>query len=146
MTSAKKGQFISPEGMASPVGKLERTGNRRILLTERGTCFGYNQLIADMTSIPLMQQLGYPVVFDTGHQVRRYGIPSTDPGGGTPEFIPALTRAAVAAGANAVFLETHPNPPQARCDAATQYPIDRLEDLLTQARDLANLIREQGHA
>lgn len=144
--NVKKGQFLSPAGMASPVGKLERAGCTRILLTERGAQFGYNQLVADMTAIPDMKELGYPVIFDAGHQVRRYGIPSKDPKGGAPQHIPALLRAAVAAGANGVFLETHPNPREALCDAASQFPLDQLEELMMQARALADLVRSQGHA
>lgn len=145
--NVKKGQFLSPQGMFSSVGKIERTGNQRILLTDRGASFGYNDLIADMTAIPVMKGFGYPVVFDAGHQVRRYGIPSDDPSGGNPkEFIPVLMRAAIAAGANGIFLETHPNPAQALCDAASQYPLERLEDLVAEARDLGSLIRAQGHA
>ncbi len=145
--NVKKGQFMSPEGMFSSVGKIERTGNRRILLTERGAQFGYNSLVADMTAIPLMQEHGYPVVFDAGHQVRRYGIPSTDPNGaGRKEYIPTLLRASVAAGANAVFIETHPDPPRALCDAASQFPLDRLEALIYETRELAELMRRQGHA
>jgi 2-dehydro-3-deoxyphosphooctonate aldolase (KDO 8-P synthase) len=144
--NVKKGQFLAPDGMASAVGKLERSGNRQILLTERGAQFGYNALVSDMTSIPSMQALGYPVVFDAGHSVRRYGIPSADPRGGAPEMIPTLLRAGIAAGANAVFLETHPDPAHARCDAASQFALDRIEDLMAQARDLASLMRAQGHA
>ncbi|HTO70647.1 MAG TPA: 3-deoxy-8-phosphooctulonate synthase [Myxococcota bacterium] len=144
--NVKKGQFLSPAGMASPIGKLERAGCSRILLTERGAQFGYNQLVADMAALPEMKDLGYPVVFDAGHQVRRYGIPSSDPRGGTPQHIPVLLRAAVAAGANGVFLETHPNPREALCDAASQFPLDQLEDLMMQATALAELMREQGHA
>lgn len=145
--NVKKGQFMAPASMASAVGKLERTGNERILLTERGASFGYHDLIADMTAIPVMQALGYPAIFDAGHQVRRYGIPSTDPAGGNPrEFIPVLLRAAIASGANGIFLEAHPDPAQALCDAASQYPLDDLERLMREARDLANLIRDQGHA
>ncbi len=144
--NVKKGQFLAPEGMASAVGKLERTGNRRILLTERGAQFGYNALVTDMTSIPAMQSLGYPVVFDAGHSVRRYGIPSADPRGGAPEMIPTLLRAGIASGANAVFLETHPNPAHARCDAASQFSLEHIEDLMTQAKALAELMRVQGHA
>jgi len=146
VVNVKKGQFIAPDGMWMPVGKLERAGNERIVLTERGTCFGYNQLVADMTAIPLMKATGYPVVFDAGHQVRRYGIPSKDPLGGNREMIPALLRAGVAAGADGVFLETHPEPATARCDAASQYPLDAMEDLMLETRDLAQLIRDQGHA
>jgi 2-dehydro-3-deoxyphosphooctonate aldolase (KDO 8-P synthase) len=145
--NVKKGQFMAPGSMSSPIGKIERAGNERILLTERGVSFGYHDLVADMTAIPTMQAHGYPVIFDAGHQVRRYGIPSTDPGGGNPkDFIPVLLRAAIAAGANGIFLESHPNPDLALCDAASQYPLDALEDLMTQARDLADLIRSQGYA
>ncbi len=143
----KKGQFMSPGSMKHPVGKVERTGNTRILVTERGAQFGYHNLVADMTAIPVMKEIGYPVVFDAGHQVRRYGIPSTDPAGGAPrELIPVLLRSAVAAGANGVFLETHPNPAEALCDAASQFPLDQLEGLMMQASALAELMRAQGHA
>ena len=143
----KKGQFMAPSSMKHPVGKIERTGSQRILITERGAQFGYHNLIADMTAIPVMKEIGYPVVFDAGHQVRRYGISSTDPAGGAPrEFIPVLLRSAVAAGANGVFLETHPNPAEALCDAASQFPLDQLEELMMQAGALAELIRGQGHA
>jgi 2-dehydro-3-deoxyphosphooctonate aldolase (KDO 8-P synthase) len=144
--NVKKGQFLSPEGMSMPVGKLERTGNRKLLLTERGAQFGYNMLVADMTAIPTMQALGYPVVFDAGHQVRRYGIPSADPRGGAPQFIPTLLRAAIAAGANGIFLETHPSPEHAKCDAASQFPLDQLEKVMVEARELAELVRRQGNA
>ena len=143
----KKGQFLAPSGMFSSVGKIERAGNQKILLTERGASFGYNDLIADMTAIPVMQEFGYPVIFDAGHQVRRYGIPSDDPAGGNSrDFIPILLRSAIAAGANGIFLETHPNPAQAACDAASQFPLDDLEVLMLQATELASLMREQGHA
>jgi 2-dehydro-3-deoxyphosphooctonate aldolase (KDO 8-P synthase) len=100
-----------------------------------------------MTAIPVMKGIGYPVVFDAGHQIRRYGIPSTDPAGGhSRELIPVLLRSAIAAGVNGVFLETHPNPAEALCDAASQFPLDQLEDLMMQARALAELVRAQGHA
>jgi 2-dehydro-3-deoxyphosphooctonate aldolase (KDO 8-P synthase) len=145
--NVKKGQFMSPSAMSQPVGKIERTGNTRILLTERGAQFGYHNLVADMTAIPLMKEIGVPVVFDAGHQVRRYGIPSTDPAGGGPrEHIPVLIRSAVAAGANGVFLETHPNPREALCDSASQFPLDQLEELMMQTKALAELVRSQGHA
>ncbi|MCP4006955.1 MAG: 3-deoxy-8-phosphooctulonate synthase [bacterium] len=145
--NVKKAQFLSPDAMSSAVGKIRRTGNQQILLTERGTCHGYNSFVADMTSIPGMQALGCPVIFDAGHQVRRYGIPSTDPEGGAPkEYIPVLLRAGVAAGANGLFLETHPNPDDALCDAASQFPLESMEDLMLETRDLAELMRKQGHA
>lgn len=145
--NVKKAQFLSPDGMFSAVGKIERTGNRNILLTERGSRFGYYDLISDMTSIPVMQSFGYPVLFDAGHLVRRYGIPSEDPAGGRDKsFIPVLIRSGIAAGANGIFLETHPSPSDALCDAASQYPLDRMEDLLLESRELADLIRRQGYA
>lgn len=145
--NVKKGQFMSPDGMSSAVGKIERTGNSSILLTERGTQFGYNSLVADMTAIPIMKGHGYPVVFDAGHQVRRYGIPSTDPNGSAGKHnIPVLLRASVAAGANAVFLETHPEPSEALCDAASQFPLDDMELLVSRTRELAELVRAQGYA
>ena len=145
--NVKKGQFLAPAAMAGAVGKIERAGNERILLTERGASFGYHDLIADMTAIPTMKALGYPAIFDAGHQVRRYGIPSDHPDGGQPrEFIPVLLRAAVAAGANGIFLESHPDPEQALCDAASQYPLADLERLMMEVRELASLIRSQGHA
>jgi 2-dehydro-3-deoxyphosphooctonate aldolase (KDO 8-P synthase) len=144
--NVKKGQFLAPDEMRGVVGKLERAGCTRIMLTERGACFGYKQLVADMTALPIMQRCGYPVVFDAGHQVRRSGIPSSDPAGGAPEFIPTLMRAAVAAGANAVFLETHPDPSRARCDAASQFPLGQMEKLMLEIRALSELVREQGYA
>ena len=145
--NVKKGQFMAPASMRLPAGKISRTGNERVLLTERGAQFGYHNLVADMTAIPVMKEIGYPVLFDAGHQVRRYGIPSTDPEGGAPrEFIPVLVRSAVAAGANGVFLETHPSPKEALCDAASQFPLDQLEELMMQAGALADVVRGQGHA
>jgi 2-dehydro-3-deoxyphosphooctonate aldolase (KDO 8-P synthase) len=116
--------------MDSAVSKIRSTGNQNVLLTERGACFGYNRLVADMRSIPLMQQLGAPTCFDATHVVRLYGISSSDPAGGEPRFVPHLTLAAVAAGCDALFLESHPNPMSAKCDAASQLQMDNLEPLL----------------
>lgn len=131
--NVKKGQFLAPETMDSAVSKLHSTGNRNVLLTERGACFGYNRLVADMRSIPVMQQLGAPVCFDATHVIRLYGISSADPAGGEPRFIPHLTLAAVAAGCDALFLENHPDPMSAKCDAASQLNINNLEALLKMA-------------
>lgn len=131
--NVKKGQFLAPETMDSAVSKLHSTGNRNVLLTERGACFGYNRLVADMRSIPVMQQLGAPVCFDATHVIRLYGISSADPAGGEPRFIPHLTLAAVAAGCDALFLENHPDPMSAKCDAASQLNIKNLEALLKMA-------------
>ena len=137
----KKGQFLAPEGMAGAVKKIHSTGNRQVFLTERGTCFGYNKLISDFCSIPIMQETGCPVIFDATHVVRNYGIPSEDPRGGSPEFVPFLSRAAVAAGCNGLFLETHPKPSQAMCDASSMIPLNEMEGLLRQAKAIHDLAK-----
>jgi 2-dehydro-3-deoxyphosphooctonate aldolase (KDO 8-P synthase) len=126
----KKGQFLAPETMDGAVSKFRSTGNKNLLLTERGACFGYNRLVADMRSIPLMQQLSAPACFDATHVIRLYGISSADPAGGEPRFIPHLTLAAVAAGTDALFLEAHPDPMSAKCDAASQLQMNNIEALL----------------
>ncbi|HMN67911.1 MAG TPA: 3-deoxy-8-phosphooctulonate synthase [Bdellovibrionales bacterium] len=128
--NVKKGQFLAPETMDSVVSKIRSTKNPNLLLTERGACFGYNRLVADMRSIPVMQQLGAPVCFDATHVVRLYGISSADPAGGEPRFVPHLTLAAVGAGCDALFLEAHPDPMSAKCDAASQMQMDNMEALL----------------
>lgn len=139
--NVKKGQFLAPDGMKSPINKLLSAGNDQILLTERGTCFGYYQLVADMRAIPIMQSLGYPVVFDATHIVRIYGVPSKDPQGGQPGFVPTLVYSGVAAGCNALFLETHPCVDEALCDASSMIPLDRLKPLLQRAKALSELVR-----
>ncbi len=126
----KKGQFLSPDTMRSPVSKVLSTGNESILLTERGTTFGYDRLVVDMCAIPVMQALGFPVVFDATHTVRCYGTPSANPAGGKPQFIETLARAAVAAGCDAVFIETHPDPMRALCDASSMLPLEKLPSLV----------------
>jgi len=128
--NVKKGQFVAPEDIEKTVRKIESTGNRSILLTERGSSFGYRHLVVDMRSLAIMARAGCPVVFDATHAVRIYGRPSADPAGGEPEFIPLLARSAVAAGCDAVFLETHPDPASALCDASSQLPLARLARLL----------------
>ena len=138
--NVKKGQFLAPENMNSPLGKLRSVGNKNVLLTERGACFGYNRLVADIRSIPVMQELGAPVVFDATHVVRLYGISSADPAGGEPRFVPHLTLAAVAAGADALFLETHPTPMKAKCDAASQLKLDNFENLVRMAVEIRKAI------
>jgi 2-dehydro-3-deoxyphosphooctonate aldolase (KDO 8-P synthase) len=140
--NVKKGQFLSPQTMSSAVGKILSVGNNQILLTERGTCFGYNQLISDITAIPIMQSLGFPVVFDATHIVRVYGLPSKDPAGGRPEFVPHLVRAGVAAGCDALFIECHPSPTEAKCDAASMVPLAKMRDLIEQALALAEVVRK----
>jgi len=141
VVNIKKGQFIAPESMAGAVKKIHSTGNHQILLTERGTCFGYNKLISDFCSIPILQKIGCPVIFDATHVVRNYGIPSEDPRGGSPQYVPHLTRAAVAVGCNGLFLETHPKPSQALCDASSMIPLNEMETLLRQTKTIHDMIR-----
>ncbi len=144
VVNIKKGQFVAPEGMAGAVRKIHSTGNRQVLLTERGTCFGYNKLVSDFCSIPIMQETGCPVIFDATHVVRNYGIPSEDPRGGSPRYVPYLSRAAVAVGCNGLFLETHPRPSEALCDASSMIPLDEMETLLRQTKAIHDMVRGWG--
>ena len=144
VVNIKKGQFVSPESMAGAVKKIHSTGNRQVLLTERGTSFGYNKLISDFCSIPIMQGIGVPVIFDATHVIRNYGIPSEDPRGGSPEFVPHLSRAAVAVGCNGLFLETHPEPRRALCDASSMIPLKEMEKLLRQTKAIHDMVRTWG--
>jgi 2-dehydro-3-deoxyphosphooctonate aldolase (KDO 8-P synthase) len=124
----KKGQFMAPEDMAHAAAKVASTGNERILLCERGTSFGYHDLVVDMRGLVIMRGLGRPVVMDATHAVQ---IPSRGgSSGGRPEFVGPLARAAAAVGIDALFLETHPDPANARSDAGSQLPLDSLEQLL----------------
>ncbi len=123
----KKGQFLAPGKMRFAVEKVHSTGNRNVLVTERGTTFGYDALVNDFRSVPLLRPLA-PVVFDATHSVQQPG--GGDLTGGQRRFVPVLARAAVAAGADALFLETHPDPERAASDAASQWPLGRLEELL----------------
>ncbi len=140
--NVKKGQFLDPQDMKNVIGKIEAEGNDKILLTDRGTFFGYHNLVLDMRSLPMMRSLGYPVIIDPTHAIRVYGVSSSDPAGGNPEFVPALTRAAIAAGVEAVFIETHPNCSEALCDAASMWPLQKLENLLVQIKRLDELRKE----
>ena len=143
VVNIKHGQFLAPENMAKPVKKIEDSGNDRIILTERGYTFGYNDLIVDPRSFYLLNQIGYPVVFDAGHSIRKYGIPSKDPRGSARQFLNTLARSAVAAGVDGFFIESHPNPPEALCDAASQYALDDLESFMRPLIDIHNLVRSQ---
>jgi 2-dehydro-3-deoxyphosphooctonate aldolase (KDO 8-P synthase) len=144
VVNLKHGQFIAPDNMVKPVKKIEASGNERIIVTERGYTFGYNDLIVDPRSFLLLKQIGYPVVFDITHTIRKYGIPSKDPRGGTREFLAVLARAGVAAGVDGIFIEAHPNPPEALCDAASQYYLDQLADFVRPLLDIHNLVRAQA--
>lgn len=135
IVNIKKGQFMAPTDMAPVVEKAKAGGARHVLLTERGTTFGYNNLVADMRSIPLMKKLGVPVVFDATHSVQLPGG-AGDRSGGNREFAPVLARAALAAGASGVFIETHPNPPKALSDGATMIPLRQMGSLLAELSKL----------
>jgi 2-dehydro-3-deoxyphosphooctonate aldolase (KDO 8-P synthase) len=136
----KKGQFVAPEDMALAAEKVASTGNKRILLTERGSTFGYHNLVVDMRSLPIMRRSGYPVVLDATHSVQLPGG-EKNKSGGQPEFIFPIARAGVAVGCDAVFIETHPNPAKAKSDAASQLKLDLLEDLLRQLVALDSTMR-----
>lgn len=130
--------------MESAIDKLTSVGNHNILLCERGSSFGYNRLVADMRAVPIMAGLGYPVIFDAGHIVRIYGISSKDPRGGEPQFIPALTRAGIAAGAHGLFVETHPDPMTAPCDASSMLKLEQMEELIKMATGVHALVQSWG--
>lgn len=125
----KKGQFMAPWDMKYAVEKVRSTGNENILLTDRGTSFGYNNLVSDMRAIPIMQQFGYPVFYDATHSVQLPGKQG-DHSGGEREFIPPLSRAAIAAGCNGIYAEAHPEPAAAKSDGASVIPFCDLSDLV----------------
>ncbi len=138
--NVKKGQFLSPWEMGQAVEKIRSTGNQRILLTERGTFFGYNNLVVDMRSIAILRRLGCPVIFDATHSVQLPGKDGTA-SGGQREFVDDLASAAVAAGADGVFLEVHPEPDKALCDGANSLPLSHLKPLLATLMDIHHLVR-----
>ena len=129
--SLKKGQFMSPWDMAYAVNKIKGSGNRQLLLMERGASFGYNNLVVDMRSLPVMRGLGCPVIYDATHSVQLPGGAGGS-SGGQRQFIPPLARAAVACGIDGIFMEVHPNPYQARCDGPNSIALHQVETLLTQ--------------
>ncbi|MHC5083652.1 MAG: 3-deoxy-8-phosphooctulonate synthase [Planctomycetota bacterium] len=136
----KKGQFVSPDEMKNCVGKVKSTGNEQIMLCERGTFFGYNRLVNDMTSIGAMKDLGCPVVFDVTHSTQRPGGLG-NASGGAPELAATLAYAAVAAGANGLFMEIHPDPSKALCDAACMLPLDQVTKLLQTCKQVQAAVR-----
>ena len=129
IVNIKKGQFLSPQEMAQVVKKATTSGGRKILLTERGTTFGYNNLVADMRSIPILKQSGFPVVFDATHSVQLPGA-GGDRSSGQREFAPVLARCALAAGADGLFIETHPDPDKALSDGPNMIPLEQMPKLL----------------
>ena len=141
--NVKKGQFMAPWEMRNVVAKLDEVGNRNVLLTERGTTFGYGMLVNDMRAIPWMQQTGRPVIFDATHSVQRpAGLGERT--GGDRDMVPILARAAVAAGCDGLFLETHPRPDQALSDGPNMLPLDQLPALVRQCLRLRAALTEPG--
>lgn len=140
--SVKKGQFVSPEEMTNVVGKVRSSGNEKIMLTERGTFFGYNRLVNDFGGFSVMKALGCPVVFDATHSTQQPGGLG-GMSGGARHLAPVLARAAVAAGANGLFLETHPDPDKAKCDAACMIPTDWLIRLVSDCSAIFDIVKDR---
>ena len=137
--NVKKGQFLAPWDMANVVKKVTETGNKNIILTERGVSFGYNTLVVDMCSLPQMRALGYPVCFDATHSVQQPGGAGTR-SGGKREYIPTLARAAAAAGIDALFMEVHPEPERGLSDTATMFPLPLLGKLLSEIKAIRSAL------
>ncbi len=142
--NVKKGQFMAPWDMKNVVNKLEESGNKNILLTERGATFGYNNLVVDMRSLVLMREYGYPVVFDSTHSLQQPGGQGTC-SGGQREMIPDLARGAVGVGCDALFMETHPDPDQALSDGPNMLKLELLPELLEQLITLDQVVRGKEH-
>jgi 2-dehydro-3-deoxyphosphooctonate aldolase (KDO 8-P synthase) len=140
IVNVKKAQFLSPWDMSNVVEKIAASGNDKIILTERGASFGYQNLVVDMRSFPILQKLGYPVVFDVTHSVQLPGGQG-DASGGQPEFIEPLACAGVAAGVDGIFLETHDNPQSALSDGANALPLPQLPELLSRLKQLSGVVR-----
>jgi 2-dehydro-3-deoxyphosphooctonate aldolase (KDO 8-P synthase) len=138
--NVKKAQFLSPWDMTNVVEKIAASGNDKIILTERGASFGYQNLVVDMRSFPILQKLGYPVVFDVTHSVQLPGGQG-HASGGQPEFIEPLARAGVASGVDGIFLETHDNPAAALSDGPNTLPLSQLPALLSRLKELSSLVR-----
>jgi len=138
--NVKKGQFLAPWDMEGVIKKIESVGNHNIILTERGASFGYNNLVVDMTSLVIMRDLGYPVMFDATHSVQQPGGLGSS-SGGKREFVEHLTRAAVAVGIDALFMEIHDDPDNAPCDGPNMINVNNLEELLTKAKAIDAIVR-----
>ena len=138
--NVKKGQFLAPWDMENVVTKIASTGNDRVLLTDRGTCFGYNMLVSDFRSLPIMAATGCPVVFDATHSVQLPGGQGTS-SGGNREFVAPLARAALAVGCASIFIETHPDPDNAPSDGPNMVPLDEMAELLAQLKRIDQLMK-----
>ncbi len=141
VVNIKKGQFLAPWDMVNVVRKVEAAGNRNILITERGASFGYNNLVSDMRSIPILRGIGYPVVFDATHSVQLPGG-AGEASGGERAMAVYLARAAAAVGVDALFLEVHPEPDRARCDGPNSLALDSLRDLLRMLQGIDGIVKE----
>jgi 2-dehydro-3-deoxyphosphooctonate aldolase (KDO 8-P synthase) len=139
----KKGQFVSPWDMANAVNKIRASGSKNLMLCERGFALGYNNLVVDMRSLPVMRSLGCPVIFDATHSVQLPGGAGGS-SGGQREFIPPLARAAVAAGLDGIFMEVHPNPEKALCDGPNSMPLDQVESLLNTLLKIHAVVSEES--
>jgi 2-dehydro-3-deoxyphosphooctonate aldolase (KDO 8-P synthase) len=140
VVNIKKGQFLAPEDMKFAADKVASTGNKNILLTERGTTFGYHNLVVDMRSLLIMKEIGYPVVMDATHSVQLPSKGTTS--SGQPKFIKPLARAAAAIGIDVLFLEVHPNPKEALSDAESQLPLTELKDLLLEVKAIDKILKK----
>lgn len=140
IVNIKKGQFLAPHQIEQPAQKVKDSGNNRILITERGASFGYGNLVSDMRAIPIIKGLGYPVVFDATHSVQLPGGAGAT-SSGEREFAPVLAKSAVAAGADSLFMEVHPDPQNALCDGANMIPLDEISELLKVCKEIFSVIR-----
>lgn len=140
IVNIKKGQFLAPEQMESLAKKVKDSGNDNILLTDRGTSFGYNNLVVDFRGIPIMKSFGYPVVFDATHSVQLPGANGTS-SGGDRKFVPTLAKAAMGAGADVLFFEVHPEPDKAKCDGPNMIALDKAEELFKICKDIFEIVR-----
>jgi 2-dehydro-3-deoxyphosphooctonate aldolase (KDO 8-P synthase) len=141
IVNVKKGQFLAPEDMKHVAEKIQSTGNNQIMLTERGTTFGYHNLVVDMRSLVVMKNLGFPVVMDATHSVQ---MPSnSNVTGGNPEFIYPLAKAAISIGIDALFMEVHPNPEKALSDSASQLPLYQLEKMLISLKKIDEIVKSE---
>ena len=138
--NVKKGQFLAPWDMANVIKKIEDTGNKNILITERGASFGYNTLVSDMRALPIMSKFGFPIVFDVTHSVQQPGGMG-EKSGGQREFVPYLARAAIAVGVGAIFMETHEDPDNAPSDGPNMVPLSEVKNLLRKLNEIDKLVK-----
>jgi len=138
--NVKKGQFLAPWDMANVVKKIEESGNKNILITERGASFGYNTLVSDMRALPIMSKFGFPIVFDATHSVQQPGGMG-EKSGGQREFVPYLARAAIAVGVGAIFMETHEDPDNAPSDGPNMVPLNEVKALLKKLTEIDKLVK-----